>query len=144
MNSTLILTHSYPGYFISASALDSFLQIIIATFTSSVTRIIQGEEVNISVFDVCIDLIQVVFTKFLDKSELNESILPDVFLYSYLIPVSTAVDGAEVDITPSQAAGRNLWQEWLKGTSEGFRVEIVDIVKNRLKGLMEDTKAQPM
>ncbi|KAF8198654.1 hypothetical protein BJ912DRAFT_1055525 [Pholiota molesta] len=129
-------------YFISASALNSFLQIVVATFNSNVTRAIQGEDVNFSIY-VCVDLIQAAFTKCLDEPQFNESVLPDIFLYSYLIPISTAVDGTEDNFTPSQAAGRSLWQEWLKGTSEGFKVQIVDIIKNRLKAVMEDTKAQP-
>jgi hypothetical protein len=119
------------------------LQIVIATFNSNVTRAIEGEDVNFSIFDVCVDLIQAAFTKCLDEPQFNESVLPDIFLYSYLIPISTAVDGTEDNLTSSQAAGRSLWQEWLKGTSEGFKVQIVDIIKNRLKVVMEDTKAQP-
>ncbi|KAF9477335.1 hypothetical protein BDN70DRAFT_881303 [Pholiota conissans] len=131
------------GYFISASALDSFLQVIVATFTSNVSRTLQGEEISSSVFDVCIDLIQAVYSKCLEEPELNESILPDIFLYSYLIPVSMAVEGVETP-TLSQVAGKTLWQEWLKGSSDGFKTKVVDVVKNRLKGLMEDTEAQPL
>ncbi|KAF8970121.1 hypothetical protein BDZ97DRAFT_1792056 [Flammula alnicola] len=132
------------GYFISDSSLNTCLQAIIATFTSNVDHAIEGEELNALVFDVCVHLIQAVFPKLLEGPELLESLMLAIFLFSYLLPVSAGTEGAEIDVSSSQVTGKTLWQEWLKAASTEHQISVVDHVKSRLKGLMEDTHVHPM
>lgn len=82
------------------------------------------------------------FTRDLSEIGKVEGLLLDIFLYSYLVPTSTATNGDEVDVTPSQTTGKDLWQEWVKGASETSRDKVMTIVMDRLRALIQDTDVQ--
>lgn len=134
----------FPAYFISPSASQTLWQVIIAAFISNVTTLIQGEGVHLPTIDACIDLIQATAAQALPEIALVEVVLPDIFLYSYLIPISTAPQGEEVDETPSQVTGKELWHEWVKTSTDDARNRVVDVIKDRLRELVANTSIQSM
>ncbi|KDR72553.1 hypothetical protein GALMADRAFT_752797 [Galerina marginata CBS 339.88] len=125
---------SCSDYFLSRSGLDTFFQVIIGTFTSNVTHVIEGQDTQTSVFDVVMHLVDAVFTKILEESRLLQSLLPDLFLFAFLLsPVG--------DQTGPQATATTRWNEWLGGAGDDYKKEIMDIIKTKLKFILGDTNA---
>lgn len=133
-----------PGYFLSPSAEKTFLQIIVATFTDNVNSLINGEDISSPVvFDVAISFIQAVSGSLVRDPELEKSIIPSIFIFSYL-PSSQHHGNSVGHPSPSQQTGIALWQDWLKSASEGSRSAIVDVIKGQLRHLVDDPKVFPL
>jgi hypothetical protein len=130
-------------YFISKSAFNTFIQVIIATFTSNVTYVIDGQDVQPSIFDVSIDLLKAVFADLLGENALLRSLLPDVFIYSYLLP-NIGTEEAEIETTPSQVVAKGLWQEWLDTNSDEDKAEFSGLINGKLSGMIGGTTVRPM
>jgi hypothetical protein len=130
-------------YFISKSAFNTFIQVIIATFTSNVTYVIDGQDIEPSIFDVSIDLLKAVFADLLRENTLLRSLLPDVFIYSYLLP-NIGTEEAEIETTPSQVVAKGLWQEWLDTSSDEDKAAFSGLVNGKLSGMIGGTTVRPM
>ncbi|CAA7268465.1 unnamed protein product [Cyclocybe aegerita] len=135
---------AFSDYFLSESAVYTFLQITIATFTSNVGQVIDGEEVQMTTFDVTVYLIQAVFANILKDDELTKTLLPDIFFFAYLLPVCAAGDYVDIEVTPTQSSAKGLWEAWLKAASEEQKVAISEDIKARSKGFAESTSVHPL
>ncbi|KAJ3517521.1 hypothetical protein NLJ89_g467 [Agrocybe chaxingu] len=132
------------NYFLSESAVFTFLQIIVATFTSNVGHVIDGKEAQTTAFEVTVYLIQTVFADILKDDELTKSLLPDVFLFTYLLPVCAAGDYVDIEVTPAQSSAKSLWEAWLKVASDEQKAEIGEDIKARLRSFVESTSVHPL
>jgi E3 ubiquitin-protein ligase listerin len=148
-----MLTNIRLDYFISKSGYNTFLQLIIATFGSHVKQVIDGKEVPPAVFEVAIDFVGIIFGRL--SSEVKEgegllnSLLPDMFLFGYLLPLCDRTAGLEDlegsdDISHSYEAAKGLWEAWIKNAKEGAKGEIVGMINLRLKAFIEDVHIHPL
>ncbi|KAF8899801.1 hypothetical protein CPB84DRAFT_1780009 [Gymnopilus junonius] len=128
-------------YFLSKSGLSTFFQVIVATFTSNVNATIEGQLSPAPTFDAAIHLIDVVFVKILQEPDLPKSLLPNLFLFAYLLPASSGHE--EVEVGTPQVKARALWSQWLDKAADEGKNEITDIVKDRLKDILRDTTIAP-
>lgn len=152
-----MLTNTLPDYFISKSGYNTVLQIIIATFGSHVKQVIDGKEVRPALFDVAIGIVEIIFGKLSSSSSeakeeetlLLKSLLPDIFLFGYLLPLCDRtmeledLEGSS-GIGQSYGAAKSLWEGWIRSAKEGVKGEVVGMIKTRLKTFIEDTHIHPL
>jgi hypothetical protein len=152
-----MLTNTLPDYFISKSGFNTTLQVIIATFGSHVKQVIDGTEVRPALFEVAIGFVDTIFEKLSSSSSeankgetlLLKSLLPDIFLFGYLLPLCDrtmdleGLEGSNI-ISHSHGAAKSLWEGWIKSAKEGVKGEVVGMIKMRLKMFIEDTHIHPL
>ena len=142
-------------YFMSKLGYNAILHLIIATFGSYVNQAIDGTEVRPPLFEVAIDFVGTIFGKLSSSSETEEgemllkSLLPDIFLCGYLLPLcdrTASLEGLEDSggASLSHGAAKSLWEGWIKSAKEGVKREIVGGIKMKLKMLIEDTNIHPL
>ena len=152
-----MLTNILPDYFISKPGYSTILQVIITTFGSHVKQVIDGKEVLPALFEVAIDLVDTIFGKLSSSSSeakdeetlLLKSLLPDIFLFGYLLPVcdrTMDLDDLEGSngISHSYGTAKSMWEGWIKSAKEDVKVEVVGMIKMRLKMFIEDTHIYPL
>lgn len=151
-----MLTNIPLDYFISKSGYNTFLQLIIATFGSHVKQVIDGKEVPPALFEVAIDFVGIIFGRLSSSSSevkegegLLNSLLPDMFLSGYLLPLCDRTAGLEDlessdGISHGYGAAKDLWEAWIKSAKEGAKGEIVGMIKMRLKAFIEDVHIYPL
>ena len=105
-----------------------------------------------ALFEVTIDFVGTIFGK-LSSSEEGETLLklllPDIFLYGYLLPLcDRTLDLEDLEdsssISHSHVAAKSLWEGWIKCAEEGVKGEVVGMIKMRLKIFVEDTHIHPL
>lgn len=115
-----------------------------ATFTANVDSLVNGGDISSPVvFDVAISFIQAVFGSLVEDPEFEKSIVPSIFIFSYLPSLQHNGDPSSHP-SPAQQTGTKLWQEWLQSASQGSRAVILDIITGRLKNIIDDPKAYPL
>ena len=110
-----------------------------------------------ALFEVAIGLVDTVFEKLsLSSSEAKEgetlllkSLLPDIFLFGYLLPLCDRTMDLEDSesssgISHSYGAAKSLWERWIKSAKEDMKEEIVGTIKMTLKMFVEDTHIHPL
>jgi hypothetical protein len=109
-------------------------------------------------FEVAIDLVDTIFEKLSSSSSeakegetlLLTSLLPDIFLFGYLLPLcdrTTDLEDSEEapsGISHSYETAKSLWEGWIKIAKEDVKGEVVGMVKMRLKMFIEDTHIHPL
>ena len=88
-----------------------------------------------STFDAAINLIDAVFANVLQEPELSKSLLPDLFLFTYLVPATAGQEDAE--LSPHSKA-RDLWSRWIDKADEGPKEEIGNVLKARLREIVKN------
>ena len=154
---TCMLINAFPDYFISKSGYDTMLQVIIATFGSHVKQVIDGKEVRPALFEVAIGFVDTIFGKLSSSSSeagegqtlLLKSLLPDIFLFGYLLPLcDQTMDLEDLEgssgISDSHGVAKRLWEGWIKSAKEGVKGEVVGVIKTRLRMFIEDTHTYPL
>ena len=152
-----MLTNTLLDYFISKSGYNTILQVIIATFGSYVKEVIDGKEVRPALFEVTIGLVDTIFGKLSESSSeakegetlLLKSLLPDIFLFGYLLPLcdrTMDLEDLEVSsgINHGYGAAKSLWEGWIKIAKDDVKGEVVGVIKTRLKMIIEDTHIYPL
>ncbi|KAF8156982.1 hypothetical protein B0H34DRAFT_711453 [Crassisporium funariophilum] len=135
-------------YFLSNAGYNTFVQVIIATFTSHIDRVVNGEEVQEPSTEVTVDFIEAVFSYISRDTALLKSLLPDIFLFAYLLPLCDISDLEEQEQedagSTSHIKAKGLWEEWIKVAEEGLKDEVVEMIKNKLRTFVEDTRVHPL
>jgi hypothetical protein len=150
-------TNTLLDYFISKSGYTTILQVIIATFGSHVKEVIHGKEVRPALFEVAIGFVDTIFEKLSSSSSeamegetlLLKSLLPDIFLFEYLLPLcdrTTDLEDLESSsgISHSYGIAKSLWDGWIKSAKEDVKGEVVGMIKMKLKMFIEDTHIHPL
>lgn len=132
----------FADHFLSQSGLNTFLQIIIVTFTSNVNHLINGQAGPEPAFDTTIHLIQAIFSRVREEPSLLKSLLPDIFLLAYLGP-HVGNEGVDITLSSSHADARTLWTEWLDVAADDEKLDVLNIVKGRLRDIVQDTSVNP-
>ena len=149
-----MLTNTRLDYFVSKSGYNTILQVIIATFGLHVKQVIDGKEVRPALFEIAIDFVGTIFGKLSSSSEAKEgegllnSLLPDIFLYGYMLPVCDRTVGLEDlegsdGLSHSHGAAKSLWEAWIQ-SAKVAKEEILGMIKMRLKMCIEDTHIHPL
>ena len=151
-----MLINTLPDYFISKSGYNTILQVIIATFGSHVEQVIYGKEVQPALFEVAIGFVDIIFGKLSSSSSegkegetlLLKSLLPDIFLFGFLLPLcDRTMDLEDLEgssgIGQSHGVAKSLWEGWIKSAKEGVKGEVVGMIKMKLKMFIEDTHIHP-
>lgn len=134
----------HSDYFISKSGFNTLIEIIIAAFSSSVNLVINGGNINtISDSETAIHLVQAVFGDVKGDTGFLVSLLPNLFLFAYLVPLIGA-NATDLQLSASQTIARTLWEEWLRDASEVEKTEVLALTKSRLKNILEDTGVNPV
>ncbi|PPQ64462.1 hypothetical protein CVT24_008472 [Panaeolus cyanescens] len=102
-------------YFVSPSGLNTFLQIIIATFSDKVHAFIEGKDISIAAFEGPLGCLKVVFSSIISDNDLVASLVPGLFVFTYLVPRHVSETAAGSTII---ADAQNLWEEFLKSSPE--------------------------
>ena len=109
-----------------------------------------------ALFEVAIDFIDTIFEKLSSSSsegeKLLESLLPDIFLFGYLLPLcDRTMDLEDLEdlegssgISHSHGVAKSLWEGWIKSAEEGVKGEVIGMIKTRLKMFIEDTHIHPL
>lgn len=151
-----MLTNTLVDYFISKSGYTTILQTIIATFGSLVQQVIDGTEVQSTLFEVAIDFVGTIFGKLSSPSSEEEegeallkSILPDIFLFGYLLPLcDRTLDSEGLEHyggdSHSHVAAKSLWEGWIRSAKDDGKGEVVGVIKMKLKMFVEDTHTHPL
>ena len=109
-----------------------------------------------ALLEVAIGFVGTIFEKLSSSSSeakeetlLLKSLLPDIFLFGYLLPMcDRTMDLEDLEgssgISHSYGAAMSLWEGWIKNAKEGVKEEVVGMIKMRLKMFIEDTHIHPL
>ena len=105
-----------------------------------------------ALFEVAIGFVDTIFEKLSSSFEAKEeetlllkSLLPDIFLFGYLLPLcDQTIDLEDFEGSHSHGAAKRLWEGWIKSAKEGVKEEVVGMIKMRLKMYIEDTHIHPL
>jgi hypothetical protein len=110
-----------------------------------------------ALFEVAIGFVDTIFEKLSSLSSeakegetlLLKSLLPDIFLFGYLLPLCDRTMNLEdlegsSNLSHSHGAAKSLWEGWIKSAEEGVKGEVVGMIKMRLKMFIENTDMHPL
>ena len=110
-----------------------------------------------ALFEVAINLVDTIFDKLSSSSSeakegetlLLKSLLPDIFLFGYLLPLcDRTMDLEDLEgsngISHSCGIAKRLWEGWIKSAKEDVKGEVVGMIKMKLKMFIEDTHIHPL
>lgn len=129
------------GYFISESGFRSLLQSVVSDFSHQLDQILRDASTSLSAFEVPLTLLSAVY----DHRPLAESAediiasaMPDVFLFAYLVPL--------LDQGTHHASFQTAERICVAWSTQSQAVQSVSIsasVKEKLRGLLNDTRVRP-
>ncbi|OBZ77520.1 E3 ubiquitin-protein ligase listerin [Grifola frondosa] len=129
-----------PDHFISRSCFHGLVDSLSAAFNLHFENVLHEEAAPIVVFESPLDLIR----SLVDNHALiplpdkvSVSLLPDIFLFAYLLPRFREIDAAE------EILARGLCDSWLLCASDEVKQNALAIVKQRLRELIVDCSSVP-
>jgi hypothetical protein len=120
------------AYFLSGSTYKSILSSLVDSFRLHVTQVFRDANALLFTFELILELLLAASDVLLKTSEHVNSLMPSVFLFSYLLPQCYDTEHAVF------VSARKMWQQWIVAGSKDQDVVFSEIT-NELRGLLEDT-----
>lgn len=131
---------SIIGFFISNACFKGLVQSVCSAFSLHFQGVLRSASVSLKAFNVLIELIRALMES---SSTLNDaedaltSVMPDVFLFAYLLPTYLFVSSREID------AAQGIWETWTAKAGQSAREVAAAVIKQRVRELLMDCKALP-
>lgn len=128
------VTHcSNIGFFLSENGQDILFQTLLSSFSSIVDDILYNANTPFTRLATVVDLTRIMLSNKTLSGDPLVSLLPDVFIAGYLLPVMfPTLEAPTVDIA------REIWVYWVSKTDAGLHSILSGMVKQRLKDLLQD------
>jgi len=128
-------------HFISESGFRALFQSLISAFSFQVDHALHDPDIPLLSFETSLHLITTVFehrSDFVSTEDTIASMLPEVFIFAYLLPRCYSSNDDQSVIT-----AHSLWTLWEKTAPTDMQAKVYWRIKDTLKGLLRDTQVRP-
>ncbi|KAG2132698.1 uncharacterized protein EDB93DRAFT_1323055 [Suillus bovinus] len=123
-----------PNFFLSENGQDILFDTLVSSLSSTIGDILYTADAPFTALDTAIEFTHIMLSKNHKlTSDSLVSILPDVFIVGYLLPVTFSTLETHIIDT-----ARGVWNLWVSKGDDGLQSALSGIIKEKLKELLQD------
>ncbi|KDQ60057.1 hypothetical protein JAAARDRAFT_32435 [Jaapia argillacea MUCL 33604] len=131
-----------PDHFLSNESMEALVGSLISAFNLGFEQILRDADTSTKSFEAPIELLAVALETrpgIMSSPPLAVTLLPDVFLFAYLLPKIALGQ----DVGTFKTAQR-IWSSWVAMTSRTSRLDVLAVIKEKLHDLLLDIQVRPL